>query len=239
MPPECSVYTGELHAIAEAIKLSTNLNAKDSVIFTDSLSSSQSIKQPYPKHPILKNIKTQLYEMRLQGKNIELVWIPSHIGIPGNEEADVAAKEASADPSAKIISKIPYTDMKPVIKTYIRNIWHDRWHKNQNNKLLQINPNLNPVQYMGMCRRYQVILTRLRTGHTKLTHQHLLQRDVARKCETCQTNLDVNHILLDCPSYQRQRRASGLPGDLREILTPQNIDRLVTFLKCINILCDI
>ncbi|XP_074031871.1 uncharacterized protein [Leptinotarsa decemlineata] len=100
MSPESSVYTGELHAIAEAIKLFTNLFAKVSVIFTDFLSSLQSIKQPYPKHPILKSIKTQVYEMRLQGKNIELVCIPSHIGIPGNEKADVAAKEPSADPSA-------------------------------------------------------------------------------------------------------------------------------------------
>lgn len=239
MPPECSIYTGELYAIAEAIKLSSSYNAKDTVIFTDSLSSIQGIKQLYPKHPTLKNIKRQLYELRIEGKNIELVWIPSHIGIQGNERADIAAKNASVDPASRILQKIPYTDMKHTIHDYTRNLWRERWREVQNKKLYEINPNLNPIQYSGLSRKHQVILTRLRIGHTKITHQHLIQRDEAEVCDTCHTTLNVKHILLECISYQQQRDDASLSSELRTILSPQNINNLVTFLKSINIFCKI
>ena len=63
-------------------------------IFTDSLSALQSLKsgksrtQPEILHNILKSIKS------LQNKNLQVSfgWIPSHVGIIGNEIADQTAK---------------------------------------------------------------------------------------------------------------------------------------------------
>ena len=44
-------------------------------------------------------------------KEIELCWIPSHIGIKGNDQVDSAAKTAWKTPIDKSF-KIPYTNLK-------------------------------------------------------------------------------------------------------------------------------
>ena len=69
-------------------------------IFTDYLSALLAISSEN------LNIKTNLYILQIKrkfkefsdnnsGKSIKLFWIPSHIGIQGNESADLLAKEAT------------------------------------------------------------------------------------------------------------------------------------------------
>ena len=47
-------------------------------------------------------------ELQSLGKDIILCWIPSHIGIPGNEKADMAAKQALNKQISENV--IPFTD---------------------------------------------------------------------------------------------------------------------------------
>ncbi|GFT41243.1 RNase H domain-containing protein [Trichonephila clavipes] len=48
-------------------------------------------------------------------------------------------------------------------------------------------------------RRTDVKLTRLRIGHTRLTHRHLLFGEHAPECPSCNVSYTVHHILIDCP----------------------------------------
>ena len=68
-------------------------------------------------------------------KKIILCWIPSHIGVRGNERADSAAK-SSLDLSLKFIS-IPYTDLKLTISKFLPTKWQQRWDMNIYNKLFK------------------------------------------------------------------------------------------------------
>ncbi|GFX63664.1 putative RNA-directed DNA polymerase from transposon BS [Trichonephila clavipes] len=54
-------------------------------------------------------------------------------------------------------------------------------------------------------RRTDVKLTRLRIGHTRLTHRHLLFGERAPECPSCDVSYTVHHILLDCPVFNTHR----------------------------------
>ena len=129
-------------------------------------------------------------------KKIILCWIPSHIGVRGNERADSAAKSA-LDLSPKAIS-IPYTDLKPIISKFLHKKWQKRWDMNINNKLFQIQPTLGEWRpAFRASRREQVVISRLRIGHTRLTHGFILKQEPQPQCLTCQTTCTVKHILIE------------------------------------------
>ena len=65
---------------------------KKFVIFSDSLSSLQAIDGFHIDNDLVQKIIKEYSVQTKQEKTIALCWIPSHVGIPGNEEADSAAK---------------------------------------------------------------------------------------------------------------------------------------------------
>ena len=129
-----------------------------------------------------------------------LCWIPSYIGVRGNERADSAAKSA-LDLSPKTIS-IPYTDLKPIINKFLHKKWQQRWDMNINNKLFQIQPTFREWRLaFRASRREQVVISRLRIGHTRLIHAFILKQEPQPQYLTCQTTCMVKHILIECRAF--------------------------------------
>jgi len=50
-----------------------------------------------------------------------------------------------------------------------------------------------------------IIINRLRIGHTYLTHGHLLQGETPPQCLAYQVDLTVEHVLLHCVSFTNAR----------------------------------
>jgi hypothetical protein len=67
-------------------------------------------------------------------------------------------------------------------------------------------------------RKEKVSLTRLRIGHTRLTHGHLLRGEAAPVCRNCGVPLSVTHILVDCLRYSVAHRIYHLHGALSDSL---------------------
>ena len=95
---------------------------------------------------------------------------------------------------------IPFTDFKPLILKYISTLRQSDWHKQTHNKLHEIKPLVGPNRFaLGESRRDQVVLTRCRLGHTRVTHQHLFDKEEpAPTCIPCDCPYGIKHVLIDC-----------------------------------------
>ena len=62
--------------------------------------------------------------------DIVFCWLPSHIGIAGNEEADKAAKDALL--IEVLPFKVPFSDFKPLINSFIHDVWQRSWNDPSN-----------------------------------------------------------------------------------------------------------
>ena len=69
------------------------------------------------EHPLIGMAIRKCVSLNIANKNIILCWVPSHVGIRGNEKADSAAKSALDLPCVKV--GVPYTDLKYIINQYI------------------------------------------------------------------------------------------------------------------------
>ncbi|GFU15220.1 RNase H domain-containing protein [Trichonephila clavipes] len=67
-----------------------------------------------------------------------------------------------------------------------------------------VKPVIRELPVMSM-RRTDVKLTRLRIGHTRFTHKHLLLGEDAPECPSCLVSYTVRHILIDCPVFNNYR----------------------------------
>ena len=178
---------------------------KKFIIFSDSHPCLEGTRNLYPKNPIIRAIRQEYTETKKQGKDVVLCWVPSHIGIEGNEAADTAAKNALRWPVGA--DQMPYTDIVPMAKAYVKKSWQRSWAGEAHNKLRAIRPTIKPnSKDKNLTRSEQVKLTRLRTGHTKLTHRHLLKGEVTPVCQTCNTPLSVKHLMLHCQETRRSRK---------------------------------
>ncbi|GFW02227.1 RNA-directed DNA polymerase from mobile element jockey [Trichonephila clavipes] len=66
-----------------------------------------------------------------------------------------------------------YRDLKTSTQNYIHRVWQETWDQQILNKLHNIHPSTSHWAALPM-RRHDVRLTRLRIGHTRFTHRHLL-----------------------------------------------------------------
>ncbi|XP_042146903.1 uncharacterized protein LOC121836162, partial [Ixodes scapularis] len=128
-----------------------------------------------------------------------------HVGILGNEAADSAARSASK--KQVDLREIPYKDYHTSLKRCIRSKWQFQWNTEMNNKLHAVKPYISEWESARHRERFcEVILCRLRIGHTRLTHGHLLSGEDAPVCEYCNITLGVSHILIECHTYDQYRQ---------------------------------
>ena len=96
----------------------------------------QAIEQQHTDHPLVLEVLEKY--SALINKTVLFCWVPSHVGIRGNELADAAAKAALNE--TLTIMTLPYSDFKPLVKRFIRGKWSDFWATQINNKLHSVQP---------------------------------------------------------------------------------------------------
>ena len=232
--PHLSIYTAELLAISDAITYATD----QYTIFTDSKSSIQSLMNHNSKHPIIRKIHTNIVKHR---KKITMCWVPSHVGIHGNEKADEMARAAvqeEVDPCP-----LPGGELRLMIRRAIRSDCEREWRvvDPEDNKLREIRGTYGPFNdTYHRSREWEVKLARHRIGHTRLTHEHLMNRSEQPQCDHCDLELTVKHILTQYSRWRGVREESfGKNVNVRLILSGENAEfggNLYKFLNRTSIL---
>ncbi|UYV69858.1 hypothetical protein LAZ67_7000980 [Cordylochernes scorpioides] len=159
-PDFCSVFRSELIAIYEALKSIRNTNYQDIWILTDSRSAIQHLSHTGElRDKVSRNIIGYLQKLSKTSK-IHLQWKPSHVGIEGNEAADVLAKKGTKEPLPQK-NKLTFKEIETIAKTKINKNWRippkHSWYSG-----------VNPGGALKIRnRQHQTTLTRFRTGHLK------------------------------------------------------------------------
>ncbi|UYV78617.1 hypothetical protein LAZ67_16002180 [Cordylochernes scorpioides] len=129
-------------------------------ILTDSRSAIQHLSHTGElRDKVSRNIIGYLQKLSKTSK-IHLQWIPSHVGIEGNEAADVLAKKGTKEPLPQK-NKLTFKEIETVAKTKINKNWRippkHSWYSG-----------VNPGGALNIRnRQHQTTLTRFRTGHLK------------------------------------------------------------------------
>lgn len=208
--PETSVFSSELYAIKLALGIVERSPHELFTIFTDSLSALQAVRSCDCRHPLICQIVEKI--SLLQHKRVCICWVPGHVDVRGNDEADRRAKQSASSNTRYINMGVPCRDVYPSIRVALTISWQRIWRETTENKLRDIKPTVRPWS-SSLCkdRRMEVVLCRLRIGHSLLTHGFLMERGPPPYCVDCLVPLTVKHIIAECPSFLAERRAR-FPG---------------------------
>ena len=201
-----SILAAELEAIHAAVKIiseSSTAEIKRYIIHTDSLGALQSLQsENSTSRPIqIANIKASISAAIERGVEIELCWIPGHVGIKGNETADVFAKSATTKKEVDIHIKLEMKELKNLAEEYIRAKWQKRWNENTTGReYYTMEPTVSKAsKFRYNDREMEKTITRLRLRKCYLnSYMHKIRRHRDGLCDTCGVPETVDHYLMHC-----------------------------------------
>lgn len=229
-----NIFEAEAEAISQALKL-CKANSIKNVICTDSRSVFDAALNPRNRNETIISIQQLLIKLK---NRVKLCWIPSHIGILGNEAADKAAKNTQMQPTYLHIPPTKNYISRLTIQNLDNSI-QQKWGRYRH--IYQtINPCRTPIVLPNSTNTHKnKCFTRLRLTHTRLTHQYLLTKDPQPVCTFCNNaSLTIMHLLTECQTLHSIRLRicnSNSILDLLKYPSEDNINKMYDFLQHLNL----
>ena len=171
-------------------------------VFSDSLSAIQSLQSlGSTSQP------TSLNELLLAVDKLDppptFVWIPSNVGVLGNEMADKLAKQGTA--RAEVDTHLPLETKEEFVNIdeYTHRQWQEEYSASKSGSNYRaLEPQVSSkAKYLTPNRMKENVITRLRLGKCSLNkYLHDIKRHPDGLCETCRVPETSQHLLLECQS---------------------------------------
>ncbi|XP_062714476.1 uncharacterized protein LOC134291132 [Aedes albopictus] len=231
LPQIYSIFSAEAVALFVA---TSHPSETPIVILTDSASAILALSSPSSRHPWIQAIQAILDH----SNSTTFVWVPANCGIPGNEAAD---KLASLGRSKRrhFTKEIPGADVKKWINNTVRYAWSQEWHSRRDVFIRKIKADVDKwIDTKNM--KDQRVLSRLRTGHTRISHNMTSGSNFHKHCDFCGLRNSVEHVICVCPKFEDLRNHYDI-GSIHDALRndPDREVSLIRFLKDAALYSDI
>jgi hypothetical protein len=110
------------------------------------------------------NVVNDIYRIIYQKDlKLHITWVPSHIGIPGNERADTLASKGATLKNVDIHVLQDFTALKQKIKSYVDQLWQHKWSSLDKGDIYhKVSPNIYPAKIHWSNRKDQITCFKLR-----------------------------------------------------------------------------
>nr|XP_037270260.1 uncharacterized protein LOC119161854 [Rhipicephalus microplus] len=199
LPLPATSTTAELAALNLAADQLVEFLPSSAVIFCDSRAALLTLARGENGSSIAQRLTRKFTVIVRSGCDVSFQWVPSHVGVRGNEAADELARDAH-DPSTPTTNFVrDYDVARLIIARHVRAL-----HPDPRTAAGKPVPRLPST---GIGQRARAFLLRIRAGCGR-TAQLLSKRRGSGSplCVQCPAEETVEHILCLCPGYADIRR---------------------------------
>ncbi|CAK1544678.1 unnamed protein product [Leptosia nina] len=208
--PSCSVFQAEMLAIHKACEwiASNSNNINSCIIFSDSKSSLQELSNPYSYNTFAVNIFHLLHTLSSSNINVGFAWVKAHIGIAGNEIADIAAKSAASLHKSPDFVHTPISHIKLLLRDSLmdsRKLFYEQPLTSCHTK--KYLPTFDDLSAFLSVIKPSFAITQFLTNHSfnkSYLHRFNITPDDLCPCDSAEKQT-FDHLIFSCPRFSNTR----------------------------------
>ena len=236
-----STTQSELMAILLALK-QIGSRLRNSLILSDSLTALQTLKKKGTPHQGLVNvIMKKIRKLDHKGVSVKFIWIPSHVGIPGNERADILAKEATQKGNVDYNLGVSVQQVKTRIKeVQILDNYENRQRQGNQSRSIQYYDTValkTCYKYgmKGVSRHRDMVMARLRLGYLYPWQVMGAREGESYNCKVCNQadSHTLHHYIMSCPMIQEYRNLESvnIESQVKHLLSKNLVNKILKQFK--------